>query len=115
MFKIGSRIGKRIRLTLFLSSYFLIAYALLNYFDITCVFLKLFGVPCPGCGMTRAFLAMLKLDFYSAAKHNIVIFFMPYVFMYVYFDFKHRIHKVLLSMVAIVAIINWLIKMITFI
>ena len=68
-----------------LIGYFAIAYTAMHYLDITCVFLKIFGIPCPGCGMTRAFLSLLKPDFYSAAKYNILIYFMPYVFMYMFF------------------------------
>ena len=30
----------------------------------------LFGFPCPGCGMTRATLALLRLDFVAAFKYN---------------------------------------------
>ncbi len=60
---------KRLYLVLLLIGYFAIAYTAMHYLDITCVFLKIFGIPCPGCGMTRAFLSLLELDFYSAAKY----------------------------------------------
>ena len=83
----------------------------MHYLNITCVFFKIFGIPCPGCGMTRAFLSLLKLDFYSAAKYNILIFFMPYVFMYVFFDFKHKIHNKIMIGIALFAIINWVLKL----
>jgi len=107
--------SNRIWLLLLLIVYFVIAYTVMNYYNITCVFLKIFGVPCPGCGMTRAFLSLLKLDLYSAVKYNAVILFMPYVFMYLLFDFKHKMHNVLLSIIAIVAIINWVVKIFLFI
>ena len=106
--------GERRYLILLLVGYFAIAYTAMYYFDITCVFLKIFGVPCPGCGMTHAFLSLLELDFYSAVKHNILIFFMPYVFMYVFFDFKHKIHNKILIGIALLAIINWVLKLITY-
>ena len=35
-----------------------------------CVVNKLFGVYCPGCGLTRAGVAMMKLDFYQAFRYN---------------------------------------------
>ena len=38
------------------------------WFGLPCVFRSITGIPCPGCGMTRAWLAALRLDF-SAAFH----------------------------------------------
>ncbi len=105
---------KRIFLILLIGLYFAVAYTLMNYFEITCVFLKIFGIPCPGCGMTRAALALIRMDFYSAVKHNFLVFFMPYVFMYVFFEFKHKIHNKILLGIAIIAIINWIFKLIAF-
>lgn len=106
--------GRRRRIVwlVLIAAYFVIAYSLLNYFDITCVFLELFKIPCPGCGMTRALVSLIKLDFCQALRHNVMVFFMPYVAAYVLFDFKHRVHIVLLNIIAVIAIINWLIKLI---
>ena len=39
-----------------------------------CVFKNLFDIECAGCGGTRMFLSILKLDFYQAFRYN------PYVF-----------------------------------
>lgn len=38
----------------------------------TCVFKDLFGICCPGCGLTRSFRAILQLDFYNAFDYNIL-------------------------------------------
>lgn len=38
-----------------------------------CVFKRLTGIPCPGCGLTRGFLAILRLDFSSAFSYNILV------------------------------------------
>ncbi len=101
-------------LLLFLGIYFAVGYAVMKHYGITCVFLEFFGFPCPGCGMTRAFLSLLKLDFVQAARYNVVIFFMPYVFLYILFDFRHPIHRVLLWGIAVVTTVNWIIKIIIF-
>ncbi len=102
--------SKRIYLALLLIGYFAIAYTAMHYLDITCVFLEIFGVPCPGCGMTRAFLSLLKLDFLNAARYNILIFFMPYIFVYILFDLKNKIHNKILFSIALLALVNWLLK-----
>jgi len=106
---------KKIWLALLLVIYFSIAYMLLGYFDTTCVFLKFTGIPCPGCGMTRALLSIINMDIVGAIKNNIVIFFMPYIFLYIFSDFKNKIHNILLVIIATIAIVNWLVKIYLFI
>lgn len=39
-----------------------------------CVFKNLFDIECAGCGGTRMFLAILKLDFYQAFRYNQYVF-----------------------------------------
>ena len=39
-----------------------------------CIFKNFFHIDCAGCGGTRMFLSILKLDFYQAFRYN------PYVF-----------------------------------
>ncbi len=104
--------SKKIGVLLLFGVYFTLVYVLMSKFDITCVFLELFGIPCPGCGMTRAFLSLLKLDIYNAFRYNPVIFFMPYVFAYIFCDLRHKIHKYLLITVAVVALVNWIYNLI---
>lgn len=37
---------------------------------IPCMYYELTGLYCPGCGMTRATMSLLKLDFYQAVRYN---------------------------------------------
>lgn len=37
---------------------------------IPCIYYKLSGLYCPGCGMTRATFSLLQLDFYQAFRYN---------------------------------------------
>lgn len=41
---------------------------------IPCVFHEVTGLYCPGCGMTRAALALLELDFKQAFRYNLLVF-----------------------------------------
>lgn len=48
--------------------------------DIGCVFRLLTGIPCPGCGMTRAWLAALRLDFAAAFAYHPLFWAVPIAF-----------------------------------
>ena len=60
-----------------------------------CPFYYFFGVPCPGCGLTQAHLAALRLDFVSAFKCH-PLFFIP-VPVILYFAHKRVLKKRLSS------------------
>lgn len=53
-------------------AYWLIAEATGAYFQ--CAFYTTTGYLCPGCGITRMFLALLRLDIPAAFSHNPVVF-----------------------------------------
>ena len=83
-----SKAVRRILLAGSIVSYLFIMYLVLHYSGIGCVFLYAFGIPCPGCGMTRAAFSLLRLDIIAAWRYNPLIFAMPYVFTYILFDLK---------------------------
>ena len=41
---------------------------------IPCLITKITGVHCLGCGMSRAFFALIKGDLHSAAEYNVLVF-----------------------------------------
>lgn len=43
-------------------------------FAIPCIFHRITGFYCPGCGVTRMCINIIKLDFYSAFRSNPAIF-----------------------------------------
>ena len=43
-------------------------------FSIPCLFRKITGLDCPGCGVSRMLMALLRLDFSAAFRANRVLF-----------------------------------------
>lgn len=56
---------------------FLGATLLLYITDIGCIFRAITGVPCPGCGMTRAWLAFLTGHFDAALAYHPLFWCVP--------------------------------------
>jgi hypothetical protein len=48
-----------------------------NEYKIPCVFNYATGLQCPGCGLTRASLAILRGDIQAAFNFNQLVFFVP--------------------------------------
>ena len=54
-----------------------LAYALFIMFTglkIPCIFNLIFNIYCPGCGISRMCISLLKLDFFAAFKYNMLCF-----------------------------------------
>lgn len=67
---------------LLVSAYFVL---LRKFLITTCPAVLITGLPCPGCGMTRAFVHLLHLDFAGAWRmHPFVYFFVIFVIWFVF-------------------------------
>lgn len=82
-----------INLLLLLILYF-IPISKTNTFDL-CIYKRITGNECWNCGMTRAFLSMLRLDFNGALEYNknVVVVFPLAVVIYLYSWYKYIIKK----------------------
>ncbi len=58
-----------------------LVFSVMNLFGIPCVYKTLFGVPCPGCGMSHAVIAAAHLDFQTAFSEHAMFWSMPLVFL----------------------------------
>ncbi len=89
---------------------------LLDYFNIGCVWRFFLGIECPGCGMTRALLSLLRGDIKAAFSFNPMFWSLPFIFLYILFDgriFKNNI----MNFAPLIAIgagfaINFIVKLI---
>ncbi len=66
-----------------------------NSMESICIYKKITGKECFNCGMTRAFLSILHLEFKDAIKYNwkVVIVFPYTVIIYIYSWYKYIIKK----------------------
>ena len=94
-------------------------------FDINCIFKSIFGIPCPGCGLTRAFRAIFHGNFLKAEKYNflsipILLFFLLCLILIILDFYKKTNNTELLlkrlssyyKIIIVVVIINWIINII---
>ena len=55
---------------------------------IPCIFHKITGFYCPGCGLTRALISLIKLDFYQAFRYNILLMtLLPIYLIYLFYKY----------------------------
>ena len=68
---------RKYRVHLPLAAVLLLYAAGMYFFKISCPIKWLTGISCPGCGMTRAAVALLRLDFAAAFYFHPLVFFLP--------------------------------------
>ena len=90
-----------------------LAYASALLFGWNCPIKYLTGVPCPGCGLSRALAALLRLDFRTALRFHPMVFVLPPVVLYALFGKKplfgsKNLERMLLWSVIVLDIAIWL-------
>jgi hypothetical protein len=83
-----------------------------------CFVKRTFGIPCPGCGLTRSFKNLFLLDFKKAIHYH-PLFFLPILIMVIIFYSKlKKINlsnlKYLFMFFTLILIIVWIIRMILY-
>ena len=74
----------------------LIGYLLLGeklHIYIPCFIHRITGFYCPGCGVTRMLLSMLKLDFYRAYLYNKLLFILSPFALFLFLDYIYSMIK----------------------
>lgn len=100
---------------LIILSVFLFAVLVAIIFKLPCIWILLTDIPCPGCGMTRALISALKLDFKSAFSFHSMFWSIPLLLGYFFFDgklFKPKIlNRIIFIIIAAGFLINWIINL----
>lgn len=84
-------------------------------FELPCIFKALFGVACPGCGMSRAMFSVLKLDFVAAFAYHPMFWSIPILYIYFLLDngiFKSKLWDgLVLGLIGAGFLINWIVNL----
>lgn len=83
-------------------------------FKLPCPINLILKLPCPGCGMTRAYLSLLHFDFITALNQHPMFWSVPVLLIYYLFDyrlFKNKfINDGILYLIGAGFLINWIVK-----
>ena len=86
------------------------------FFRIPCPIQWLTSIPCPGCGMTRAYTALLHLDFSEAFRMHPMFWSIPVLLVYYFKDFRlfkqKWLNNGILILIGAGFLIQWIIKVI---
>lgn len=94
-----------------ISFVFVLVYSILYLLDTSCLVKYLIGIPCPGCGMTRATICALRLDFVKAFQYNRMFWIVPILILYLLKDFKvfsKSVDRCVLLAMILGLIANWI-------
>lgn len=95
-----------------------IAWLALYLLDIGCVFRLMTGIPCPGCGMTRAWLAALRLDFAAAIAYHPLFWVVPIAFVLAFVredatsDKVKRGIDIVIAVLCVLVISVWIVRLV---
>ena len=103
---------KQLKIKLLITAAILAYVAVLCILKLPCIIFHFTGIRCLGCGMSRAFLAVLKLDFKTAFTYHGMFWSLPILYFYFLFDgelFKNKaINILVIVIIAIGFALNWL-------
>lgn len=86
-----------------------IIYLILNLVGFGCPIRALSGLSCPGCGMTRATLSVIRLDFKDAFYYHPLFFLPPFMFiLFLFEDFiKPKYYKAAWTVILVLFLVTY--------
>ena len=79
IFKEISRNIKKYRIFIIVIIFYLLAFQLIDPHGPNCLIKRTLGIPCPGCGMTRATYYLFTFQFSEAFFYHPLVFLMPLI------------------------------------
>lgn len=106
--------NKRLKETIQIIIYIFVYALLMHVLNIGCPIKWFTGISCAGCGMTRAFLSLIKGDIKNAFLYHPLFFLMPIIFvLYIFRDkFVDKTKKILLVAFIIIFLVCYIIRLI---
>ena len=89
--------------------------AVLYFLEVPCLFQHLFHIPCLGCGMTRALISAIQLDFVAAFRYHPMFWSLPFIGLYLIANgnlFGKKMDRIILVAILVGFLINWIMKMV---
>ena len=92
-------------------------YAVLYLLDATCIIKHFTGIECPGCGLTRAWLSVMRFDLVTAFQYNPMFWSVPIIFLYYWRDlrvFKSKfLNYAVIIVISVGFLANWIFGLLT--
>lgn len=90
-----------------------VIYLFLNFLHIGCPIKFTTGISCPGCGMTRSVLSVLRFDFKTALYYHPLFFLTPFMFIMFLFEayMKPKYLKIAWSLIIAAFIVVYIIRL----
>lgn len=81
-----------------------------------CPMKLLFDIPCPGCGMTRAIISLLKFDFKVSFTYNplaifVLLALVYFIFIRKFLKIPSKFEKLYLVLLAVSLVVLWILRM----
>ena len=109
---------KKVHIRLLILALFCTALIGIVCLDLSCPIRSLTGIPCPGCGMSRAWKAALRLDLITAFRYHPMFWGVPVLMAFCCFDgqiFRKKwMNFGLLGLIAIGTLINYIVILMAF-
>ena len=106
---------KELKNKLILTAFYVVVLSLFWVLKLPCIYKCFLDIECIGCGMSRAYLSLLRLDFASAFSYHPMFWSVPVAYLYFLFDGKlfgkKYLDYTIMGLIVLGFVINWIVKL----